>query len=175
MLAREVCPVCKGLGLIYPKLISTKSPLSPKKEQNVTLRLTRFEYDIAISFAGEDRATAEKYANMLSSKGVKVFYDKYEESGLWGEDLYEYLDDVYRKKARYCVIFISQYYASKLWTNHERKSAQARAFIDNKAYILPVRLDNTALPGIRETVGYIDLRHTHLEELVELTLKKLTG
>jgi len=174
LLNKTVCTNCEGLGFIYPKLISTQKALAPNKKQNISIRLTDFEYDVAISFAGEDRLIAEKYANILRSKGIKVFYDKYEQSSLWGEDLYERLDDIYRKKARYCVIFISQHYARSLWTTHERKSAQARAFRDNRSYILPVKLDNTLLPGVRETIGYIDLRQTQLEKLVELTLQKLS-
>jgi hypothetical protein len=34
-----------------------------------------FEYDIALSFAGEDREIAENIANALVIEGVKVFYD----------------------------------------------------------------------------------------------------
>ena len=73
----------------------------------------------------------------------------------------------------FCVVFLSKHYATKRWANHERKSAQARAFKENKEYILPVRLDDTEIPGIRETVGYIDLRKTSVEDLVSLTLKKV--
>ena len=168
------CPVCDGLGFTYPKLISSGTEVSSDKK---TLKLsqgrTNYDYDIAISFAGEDRPIVDGYANRLRTKGIKVFYDKYEQVDLWGEDLYERLDDVYRNKARYCVIFISSHYAQKLWTTHERKSAQARAFRENKTYILPVKVDDTSLPGIRETVGYIDLQNTSLEQLTNLTIQKL--
>jgi len=62
--------------------------------------------------------------------------------------------------AYYCVIFISRHYSQKLWTNHERRSAQARAFRENREYVLPARFDDSAIPGIPETIGYIDLRKT---------------
>lgn len=100
----------------------------------------KFEYDIALSFAGEDRPYVEKVAKILKDKSVNIFYDKYEEATLWGKDLYEHLQDVYKNKAKYCVMFISKYYADKLWTTHERKSAQERAFKEKgKDYILPAR------------------------------------
>lgn len=54
-------------------------------------------------------------------------------------------------------MFLSEHYARKLWANHERASAQAQAFRDASAYILPVRVDGTEIPGILETVGYMDL------------------
>jgi hypothetical protein len=46
-----------------------------------------YEYDIAISYAGEDRSYAEALANVLRTRGVHVFYDKYEKAILWGQDL----------------------------------------------------------------------------------------
>ena len=37
------------------------------------------KYTIALSFAGSERKLAEKIANGLQDKGVKVFYDKFEQ------------------------------------------------------------------------------------------------
>ena len=135
--------------------------------------VNKFEYDVALSFAGEDRVYVEKVAKYLKEKGIEVFYDDYEKTGLWGKDLYVYLDEVYQKKARYCVMFLSCHYAEKLWTNHERKSAQARAFIEKGEYILPARFDNTEIPGIPPTIGYIDLRSLKPEEFGKLIIEKL--
>ena len=89
-------------------------------------------------------------------------------------ELYVHLDEIYRNSARYCVLFISKNYATKLWTNHERQSAQARAFSENEEYILPVRFDDTIIPGLRDTVGYIDLRTKAPQELAEIILQKLS-
>ena len=49
-------------------------------------------------------------------------------------------------------MFLSQNYARTLWARHELKNAQARAFEENQEYILPVRLDDTEIPGILPTV-----------------------
>jgi len=135
--------------------------------------VNKFEYDVALSFAGEDRVYVEKVAKYLKEKVIKVFYDDYEKTGLWGKDLYVYLDEVYQKKARYCVMFLSCHYAEKLWTNHERKSAQARAFIEKGEYILPARFDNTEIPGISPTIGYIDLRSLEPDKFGKLIMEKL--
>ncbi len=133
-----------------------------------------YEYDVALSFAGEDRAYVEEVANSLNKKGIKVFYDLFEEANLWGKNLYEYLSEIYQNKARYTIMFISNFYNQKLWTNHERVSMQARAFQESREYILPVRFDNTEIPGILKTVGYIDLQKKTPEELAMLIEKKLT-
>lgn len=134
-----------------------------------------FEYDLALSFAGEDRAIVDELAAMLSDEGIRVFYDKYETAQLWGKDLYQHLQTVYRDHAQYCIIFVSEAYGRKLWTRHELKQAQARAFKESQEYILPVRLDDTEIPGINATTGYVDLRNHTISELNEVILEKLFG
>jgi hypothetical protein len=78
-----------------------------------------------------------------------------------------------RCKAHYCVAFLSQHYATKLWTNHEREAAQARAFQENAEYILPIRLDATDIPGVLSTVAYLNWSTTTPDAVVELLLQKL--
>jgi len=141
--------------------------LLSRKRETVT------DFDIALSFAGEDREYVEEISNSLTAAGVRVFYDKLEEVDLWGSNLYDYLNEVYMKRARYTVMFISQWYAKKRWTNHERKSAQARALMENRDYILPIRFDGTEIPGLLPTVGYISANERSPDDIVMLILKKL--
>lgn len=101
------------------------------------------DFDVALSFAGEDRDYVDKVAHLLRAKGVNVFYDNFEETELWGRDLYVYLTDVYRKRARFTVMLISQSYVKKLCANHERRAAQARAFEESREYTLPAKFDDT--------------------------------
>ena len=68
---------------------------------------------------------------------------------------------------------ISHSYRDKQWTNHERKAAQARAFSQNKEYILPLKLDDTEIPGLNETIGYVDFRTSDSDEVVMLLKNKL--
>lgn len=132
-----------------------------------------FEFDVALSFAGEDRAYVHPIAHTLRDSGVQVFYDDFQQSDIWGEDMYVFLDEVYRKRARYTVAFISRYYVEKVWPKHERQSAQARALIEDSPYFLPIRLDDSELPGLRPTVNYIDARITGRDRIIELILEKL--
>ncbi len=132
------------------------------------------KYHIALSFAGEDRDYVDKVATHLKAAGVEVFYDRFEEADLWGRDLYAHLSEVYRDRARYTVMFVSEAYGQKLWTNHERKSAQARAFSESSAYILPALFDKTVeVPGLLRTTGFIDLTKKSPEQLAALIVEKL--
>lgn len=133
------------------------------------------DYDIALSFAGEDRGYVDQVANLLNDRGVRVFYDLFEVADLWGKDLYVHLSEVYNKRARFTIIFISEAYARKLWTNHERKSAQARAFQDAQEYILPARFDDTEIPGVLPTTGYVSLTGLSPEDFVSLITRKLVS
>jgi len=133
------------------------------------------EFDIALSFAGEDRDYVDQVAQGLKDRGIKVFYDLFEQADLWGKDLYSHLSDIYHKKARFTVMFISVYYQDKLWTNHERKAAQAKAFQEAGETILPVRFDDTEIPGVLPTTGYISIVDLSPEDLVSLIAKKLVS
>jgi len=134
---------------------------------------TDSRYEVALSFAGEDRRYVEKTADELKRRRVSCFYDRYELATIWGKDLYTHLDEIYRHRSKYTIMFISKHYAQKLWTNHERKSAQARAFTESREYILPARFDDTEVPGLLPTVGYVDLTKLTPTELAELIVQKL--
>jgi hypothetical protein len=132
------------------------------------------KYHIALSFAGEDRGYVDKVAKALQAEGVEVFYDKFEETKLWGKDLYTYLSDVYQNQAFFTVMFISEAYKEKLWANHERKSAQARAFSENKEYILPAFFDTAVeVPGVLKTTGYMDLSKLNPKQFADKIVEKL--
>lgn len=131
------------------------------------------EFDVALSFAGEDRAYVEMVAEQLIARGITVFYDKYEEADLWGKDLFVHLSGVYQHKAKHTLMFVSQHYAKKLWTNHERRAAQARAFSEGGDYILPARFDDTDIPGLLPTTGHLDLRNFSPAEVAVRVAEKL--
>lgn len=141
-----------------------------REEQNSTENL---KYQVALSFAGEDRDKAESLAVELKNLGVSVFYNSFEKGALWGEDLFVYLSNLYRMRAEYCVMFLSKHYREALWTNHERQAAQARAFSENRPYILPIRLDDTDIPGVFGTMGYLRWDKENPSSIAELIATKL--
>ncbi len=155
-----------------------RSQITEHTEELASLRIqprdtSAYSYDVALSYAGEDREYAQTLADTLKSRDVKVFYDKYEKPILWGKDLYVHLSDLYQNKSQYCVIFISQHYAIKVWTKHQLKAAQDRALKESKEYILPIRLDDTEIPGILSTTGYLSWPPETAGTIADAILKKL--
>lgn len=49
--------------------------------------IKEMKYNVAISFAGEQRKGARDIAEGLKRGGVKVFFDEYEDTELWGKNL----------------------------------------------------------------------------------------
>lgn len=133
------------------------------------------QFEIALSFAGEDREYVDRVANLLRDSGITVFYDLFEEASLWGKNLYDYLSEIYQNKALFTIMFISEHYARKMWTNHERQAMQARAFQEHQEYILPARFDDTPIPGVLPTVGYVSLQAKTPEVFVETIKRKLVS
>ena len=118
-------------------------------------RKMSYEYDVALSFAGEDRDFVEDCAEILCSLNINVFYDNYEKEVLLGKNLYSYLADVYQNRARFAVVFVSEAYKKKRWTHHELEYITARKFTQDEEYLLPVKLDDTELSEIPLTTGYL--------------------
>jgi hypothetical protein len=139
--------------------------------------VTRLKYDVALSFAGEDRAHAEALAKGLKDAGRIVFYDRYEQADLWGVNLPERFHEVYGKSSRFVVMFVSEHYAKKLWTTAERRAAQERAFQEpGRAYILPVIIDHgVEIPGLPfATTGHADIKWG-IPEILRMLLDKLNA
>jgi len=131
-------------------------------------------FDVAITYAGSDRAVAKDIADRLVSRGLVVFYDRYYPEHLLGEDLAETFDNIFRHRASFCVMLISKAYADREWTRHERRSALARAVVEKgKAYILPLRLDSTELPGLPPTLGHLSFDEHDAAEVAEIIYRKV--
>jgi len=132
-------------------------------------------YEVALSFAGEDRPFVDEVAQQLKRLGVKVFYDHFEAVTLLGKDLAAHFAGVYGREASYCAMFISEHYVRKAWPQFERQHAQARALTVNREYILPLRLDDSEVPGLSNTIGYTDIRSMSPVTVAEILFRKVRG
>ncbi|MCY4150582.1 MAG: TIR domain-containing protein [Gammaproteobacteria bacterium] len=141
--------------------------------------ITRLErspsnYQVALSFAGEQRSYVEQVAEHLKKRGIAVFYDDFETVNLWGKNLTEVLHEIYASSSAYVVMFISKSYVEKVWPSHERNSALSRMIKEkDKEYILPVRFDNSPVPGLPDTISYLTAKDYTEAELATLIAEKI--
>jgi hypothetical protein len=159
-------PYFKEQGFLDTIAVLRRNVLGPRDDSEI-------DFNVAISYAGEDREVVEPIAATLVRERIRVFYDRYMEPELWGKDLHQHLTDVYRRRARFCVMVISSNYASKLWPTIEREAAVARAVSENLDYILPLRLDDTVVPGLPASLVYVDLRSRTQECASDIIVKRV--
>lgn len=162
-----------GLPVRRPSRTEAPPPQPPARAAAKPAAEDKRVYDVACSFAGENRPYVHRVAELLRKVGIDVFYDEFEKARLWGKNLIDYLADIYQHRSRFVVMFISKHYVEKAFPTHERQQAQARALVVKDEYILPARFDDTDVPGMASTVAYVDLRNTSPEKLAELILEKI--
>ena len=132
-----------------------------------------FEYDVALSFATEDRDVGEELGSLLAAKGISVFYDEYRAGANWGDGMVEHLINIYSRKARFGVMLVSTHYPLQKWKEEVLPAVQELTLRDANEHILPIRLDDSEASGIDQAPGYRDLRREPVENIVNTLEKKL--
>ncbi|CAB3858565.1 TIR domain-containing protein [Achromobacter ruhlandii] len=138
-----------------------------------SIAATGFEYDVAVSFAGEQRAYVERVVSTLQGYGVRCFYDKDETAKLWGTNGIESFDTIYGSKARHILMFVSNEYLTKSWCKVERQAAITGRFEDDRKSVLQVVFDRVKLPGIPSTEIHVDASQYRPEEIAVLVCRAI--
>jgi transcription elongation factor Elf1 len=138
-----------------------------------------YKYDVAISFAEEDRNIALALSQSFEKIGLKAFYYTQEELLGWGNDLQRHLEQIYFVDAQYVVVLFSENYLreDKINTKLELAIIQSRMMDKSDiVYMLPVRVDEklalTDYPDL-ENLIYYSWKHT--PDVIAFELKRLLG
>lgn len=134
-------------------------------------------YDVALSFAGEDRAFAEHLRDALEDLGHAVFYDMAEQHRILGEDVEAYLAPIYESGSRFVVVVLGEMYGRKRWTLFESEKYVDRI---EQGQVLPIwssKVPPTPTDEMRKRGGLVydpdgDLR-TQAIKHAEVISKKL--
>ncbi|OGM12046.1 hypothetical protein A2Z22_01940 [Candidatus Woesebacteria bacterium RBG_16_34_12] len=157
----------------YKNIEDTESEVAPSMKKSKLTEQSTFEYDIALSFAGEHRNIAESIAHELKKLGISLFYDNFEQSKLWGKRLSKHFQEIYGQKTRFVVVLISKEYPIKDWTDFEFTIAREEAKNRKSEFILPIRIDDTLIFGLPSDVAYLDFNKVGVEGVVKNILIKL--
>lgn len=139
----------------------------------IHLRNTGYPYDVAVSFAGDVRSTVEEFIKELKNLGLSVFYDFDQQAQLWGSDVRVKLAEVYANDALFMVVFLSESYPERDWTDFELSVGKEAAQKRTKDYLLPLKLDDVQVVGVKSTTGYVDLRCVGVKKAAELLSEKV--
>ena len=136
---------------------------------------TRKRFDIALSFPGEHRDFVKNVADILATKldRERVFYDAYYEAELARPNLDTYLAEIYHNQAELVVVFLCAEYEQKEWCGLEWRAVRDLLKQKKTAEIMPVRLDDTHIPGLFSIDGYINAKDHEPVELANLIVQRL--
>lgn len=144
---------------------------------------TRFdfeeEYDVALSFAGEDRALASAMRDELEDAGCTVFYDEAEQSRMLAADLEDFLGPIYTSHARFVVAVLGSKYGVKRWTQFEASQFRERIKRGEVIPIWSADVPASAFDPAR-SVGYLSYDpakdpKTEARRMATIIVEKVTG
>jgi hypothetical protein len=92
-------------------------------------------YDFALSFAGEDRAFAERLKEHVEDHDATVFYDLNEQHRILAANLEQFLAPIYQANAAYVVAILGPRFGEKRWTNFESEQFKPRI---EKGEVIPI-------------------------------------
>ena len=108
-----------------------------------------FEFDFAISFAGENRLIARLIADQLTTLDCSVFYDEHFEVNYLGTAWHKHFIDIFSNKSRFVVCLLDKHHLEKIWPAFERECFIPRI---PDGSVIPIWLDKTTFPGIPQDI-----------------------
>jgi len=132
-------------------------------------------FKVALSFPGSKRKFVRKVAEELVGKlgKEKILYDDYLKSQLARPNLNLYLGDLYREHSDLVVAFVSADYQKRKWCMLEWRQMQAILFNMEDVRLMYFRFDNTQLPGLLPTDGYIEIGKQTPKEIANFILQRV--
>lgn len=129
-----------------------------------------YEYDFAISYAGEDRLIAEDIHNKIKEKygDYLVFLAENEKHQFIGKDGESFFEDLF-SKSKQVIVIISKYYKQKKWTRFEWDIILERSA---ENMFIPIKLDNTKIIGLPSNIIYVPYENNSAE-IAKIAIYKL--
>jgi hypothetical protein len=104
-----------------------------------------YEYDFALSFAGENRELARCIAENLEILDARVFFDEYFETNFLGKAWSSKFKEIFADTSRLVVCLLDRHHKEKLWPTFERECFQPRVADGD---VIPIFLDDTPFAGV---------------------------
>ncbi|MCW3102784.1 MAG: hypothetical protein JWO09_1224 [Bacteroidetes bacterium] len=129
-----------------------------------------YEFEIAISFAGENRELARKFTEKLEIFDVSVFFDELYESNLLGKALTKQFTRIFNEGSKFVLCLLDHHHHEKIWPTFERETFRVRV---QEEAIIPTYLDNTKFLGIPEDLYGFDMKNGYSEDDIDNAVIKL--
>lgn len=146
-------------------LVTTSPTLSPSSKR----------FKIALSFPGEHREFIRQVADSLAIKLGKwcILYDSWYEAEFARPDLDTYLQRLYHNESELIAVFLCADYERKEWCGLEWRAIRDLIKRRQTSSIMPLRFDNTEIPGLFSTDGYVWIGERPASEIADLIFQRL--
>lgn len=108
-----------------------------------------------VCHASEDKSTALAFADFLRERGTDVWLDQWEIRV--GDSIVQKINDAL-SEATHLAILLSSVSVTKPWVRRELSSALMRQLTDSSVSVLPLVLDDCAIPAILADIRFADCR-----------------
>lgn len=108
-----------------------------------------YEWDVAISFAGENRELARTIAENLEILDLSVFFDESYEANMLGKALSATFEKIFVKDSRTIICLLDVHHKNKIWPTFERQCFQPRV---GEGEVIPIFLDATNFPEVASEI-----------------------
>lgn len=113
--------------------------------------IPEYEYDVAISFAGENRDLAREVAIQLEDLDMRVFFDENYETNFLGKTWGKEFERIFGHDSRLVLCLLDVNHNKKIWPTFEREHFTPR--VADEA-VIPIFLDDTVFIGIpKDLIG----------------------
>ncbi len=131
-------------------------------------------FKIALSFPSEHRGFVEQVAARLADQvgRDRVLYDKYYEAEFARPDLDTYLQRLYHDESELIAVFLCADYERKDWCGLEWRAIRDLIKKRQASTVMPLRFDDTAIPGLFSTDGYVWIGGRSPQEIADLILQR---
>jgi hypothetical protein len=132
-------------------------------------------YDIAVSFAGQQRGYVRETVAACKAKGLRVFFDEDKTNDWWGKNFIQEQRRTYSSQTRFFVPFLSSDYLAKPIPMDEFASAMMTAVKLGDGYILPIIMGNADVPAelLHPHIGYLRSEAFTPDQLADELVKKV--
>jgi len=118
-------------------------------------KLSLPEARLFVCHGSEDKKTAQELASYLCSRGAEVWLDDWEIRV--GDSIVTKINEGL-EAASHLALLLSASSVNKPWVRREFSSALMRQLKNNSVSVLPVRLDDSAIPAVLADIRYADCR-----------------
>jgi len=132
-------------------------------------------FKIALSYPGERRDFVEQVAARLADRvgRDRVLYDRYHEAEFAQPNLDTHLQRLYHDESELIVVFLCADYQRKEWCGLEWRAVRDLIKQRQAATVMPLRFDNTEVPGLFSIDGYVWIGDRSPQEIADLILQRM--